>query len=274
MDNIRLAKKQDIPALCEIWKHCFQDSEEYIRFFYERNFERIQVLAYYADNKPVSMIHLINASFESGEKCQNAKLIYAVGTLPKWRNNGCMGALLSALTKSSKEEGFALFLKPSSPSLFEYYAKFGFVKASSFRLVKFAAGKMQNISCRELSAEEYNKMRENAFCSIPHVKWDNAHILWCIEENELFSGRTLRINYDNRDYFIMAYPENETLVINETDLSLKQLKAIGGFLCSVFKTEKLEAYLCPQTCREGEKTVSNLVYNSEIENPYINLIMI
>ena len=32
-DGIRLAEKQDIPALSEIWKICFHDSDDYIRFF-------------------------------------------------------------------------------------------------------------------------------------------------------------------------------------------------------------------------------------------------
>ena len=272
--SIRLAKKQDIPALCDIWKQCFSDSEEYIQCFYKNNFERISVLAYYVNDKPVSMVHLINASFESDIKHQEAKFIYATGTLPQYRKNGYMGTLLEELTKKARDEGFALFLKPSSSELLGYYEKFGFVADSAFQLINISPGKIKLFPCRSLSDNEYNIMREKAFANIPHAKWDNAHIDWCINENELFYGRTLGIKFDNGEYFLLGYPENNTLVINETNLDVEQLKEASAFLCSLFRTKKIAAYMCNITCKEGEKTIPNLIYNSNFNNPYINMIMI
>ena len=272
--SIHLAKKQDIPALCEIWKQCFSDSDEYIRCFYSRNFERIKVLAYYINETPVSMVHLINTSFDSNAMHQDAVFIYATGTLIEHRGNGYMGKLLGTITEKAKKEGRALFLKPSSPNLLSYYEKFGFVPDSCFNLVLFDSEKAQPIEYRELSAQEYNKMREAAFSEIPHAKWEDAHIQWCIEENELFSGKTLGIKHGGRDYFILAYPEEDTLVINETNLSANMLKELGGSLCSVFDTKRIYAYMPNQTCPEGEKSTANLVYNSLICNPYLNMILI
>ena len=272
--NIRLAKKQDIPALCDIWKHCFSDSDEYIRRFYSKNFERINVLAYYIDDVPVSMVHLIDASIESADMHQNAKFIYATGTLPEHRKKGCMGALLEALTQNAEEEGYALFLKPSTPNLVSYYGKFGFAPDSAFQLITLSPEKALQLPFYDLSCEEYNRMREAAFSDIPHAKWDDAHIQWCIEENELFSGRTLGIEYENRDYFILGYPEGNTLIIDETSLNAEQLKELSGFLCSIFDTESITAYLSGYSCEKGEKTISNLLYNSRISNPYINMILI
>jgi GNAT superfamily N-acetyltransferase len=273
-EGIRFAKKQDIPALCEIWKQCFSDSQEYIQLFYNKNFERIKILAYFVNEKPVSMLHLVDASFENKAEHQRARLIYATGTLPEYRKKGYMGELIKAATKEAKNEGTALFLKPSNSSLLSYYDKFGFVTAFSFKTVEIIPKEKQELSFFELSDDEYNKMREEAFSDVPHVKWDNAHIKWCIEENEYFLGKTLGVKIDNKDYFLMAYPENNTLVINETNLCVNQLKAIGACLCEAFNTDMICAYMPESLCDEGEKTISNLIYNSKISNPYINMIMI
>ena len=83
MNNcIRLATENEIPVLCELWKACFPDSEEYIKYFYKENFERISVVVYAVDGKPVSMVHVMDSCFADGEKMQNAKFLYAGGTFP------------------------------------------------------------------------------------------------------------------------------------------------------------------------------------------------
>ena len=117
-------------------------------------------------------------------------------------------------------------------------------------------------------------MREEVFGEMPHIKWDGAHIKWCIDENEYFSGRTLGIKYKNKDYILLGYPEDKTLIINETDLSLNQLKEISGALCDIFGTEIIKAYMPASPLREGEKITSALMYNTDVDNPYINMIMI
>lgn len=274
MDSIiRPAVKEDIPALCEIWKQCFPDSDDYIKLFYKNNFERIKILAFYADGKPVSMLHLIDAELKDGNEIQAAKFIYATGTLPEYRRKGCMGALIKQITADADKGGYALFLKPASPATAEYYKRFGFEKTAFLNLVTLTPNEKQPLTVFDLTYEKYNRMREDAFCGVSHIKWDGAHIKWCIEENEYFSGKTLGIKYKNKDYFLLGYPERGSLIINETDLSLNELSEISGSLCGIFGTERIKAYM-PDHCEEGEKITSSLLYNTNTNNPYINMIMI
>ena len=272
-DNIRLAEIADIPALCDIWQQCFADGRDYIELFYKSNFERIKIYAYIKDGRPVSMLHLVDADFICKDKTQPAKLIYATGTLPFCRKKGCMSALIRQVTAEAKNGGYALFLKPSSPSTADFYKSFGFEEQAALNIVNISPAVNQPLSVCDLSFGDYNRMREAALNDISHVKWNDAHIKWCVDENEYYSGKTLGIKYDNKDYFLLGYPEDGTLIINETDLSVNQLGEFGALLCSVFGTENIKAYM-PADCAAGADTVFTLLYNSEIENPYINLIMI
>ena len=274
MEKIRIASKQDIPSLCKIWKQCFSDSEDYINLFYEKNFERIKAVAYYENEKPVSVIHLVDAVLTNGSTNQKAWLVYATGTLETQRKKGCMSALIRYVTDMADKNGLALFLKPSSPATAQFYKSFGFEEGAKLSFSSVSPSETQAFEFREISFSEYNEMREKAFCNIPHAVWDNPHIKWCIEENEYFSGKTLGIKIDGKEHFLLAYPEKNSLIINETDLSLKQLKEAGAFLCGVFSTEHIEAYLPPSSFEKEEKSFSLLLYNSKINNPYINLIMI
>ena len=274
MEKIKLASKQDIPALCEIWKKCFDDDEKYIKLFYERNFERIKIYAYFENEKPVSVVHLIDSVLKNKNEAQRAKLVYATGTLPEYRKKGFMSALIRYIADMADKSGWALFLKPSSPATESFYKSLGFKEGAPLRLSVFNPSGNQSFDTRELSPEEYNQMREKAFSSIPHAEWDNPHIKWSIEENEYFSGKTLGIKYENKEHFLLGYPEGKTLIINETDLSISQLREIGDALCESFKTEQIKAYHFDFSCAEGENAFFTLLYNANIDKAYINLIMI
>ncbi len=272
--GVRLAFKQDISALCSIWQSCFSDSAEYIQYFYSENFDRIEVLVFSVNGKPVSMMHLLDASFQNDNRCQAAKLIYAAGTLPEYRNKGYMSALIECATEKARENRCALFLKPSTPALTDYYKMFGFEVDAHFRLVTVYPGEQQPLSVFDLSHQEYNEMRDAAFSGIPYVKWQDDHLHWCVAENNYYSGKTIGIRWEERNYFLMGYPEKNTLIINETSLSVAQLRQLSGALCALFGTELLKAYMPETACREGEKIISSVVYNTPHRNTYVNLILI
>ena len=63
--GIHMAERRDIPALCEIWETCFHDPYDYVRLFYRENFDHISVPVYAEAGRPVSMLHLFDATFQS-----------------------------------------------------------------------------------------------------------------------------------------------------------------------------------------------------------------
>lgn len=272
--DIRLASERDIPDLCAIWQSCFPDSEDYIQYFYRENFRRISVPVYTMDDKPVSMIHLMGAEFADGSDQYPVRYVYAVATLPAFRNMGFMRSLLLSAARSAEESGYGLFLKPI-PALVEYYASLGFAQDNRFRL--FAAEPepdgRRDFFFSPVSAEDYNRLRSAAFSARPFVKWPDAHVRWCVDENALCGGRTLSISLDGSTHFLMGYPAGGILHITETDLSPGQLQLIASALCELFDTARLEAFLPEESCPEGIAVVSSCVCNAPLRHTYANLLL-
>ena len=275
MDNqIRLAKEQDIPALCRIWNICSGDSEDYVRFFYRENLDHVTTTVYDIDGCPVSMLHWFDATFVNGEKRQKAKYLYAGGSLPEYRQNGYYGALIRYVCAYAKENGVVLFGKPANNRLIPYYVTFGFIPDACFKLVTVQAGKKTPLVVQTLSPEEYNRLRNAAFRFHPHVEWDDRYVRYCVAENAFLGGKTLAIEIDGSMHFLMGEPKKDFLLITETDLSLPQLTKISGALCALFNVNVLRAYLPDYSCSKGEEIVSSVIYNAPLHNTYVNLLLI
>ncbi len=272
-NGVRLAKSGDIPSLCEIWELCFHDPGDYIRCFYRENFSRISVLVYTVNDKPVSMFHILDSSFINGEKRQDAKFLYAGGTHPEYRGRGYYSALFAHVKGLADRNGSALFLKPALRELIPYYRALGFEPDSCFRFVTVRPGEKLPLSVSPLSPEEYNRMRNRAFCGRPYAKWPDRHVCWCAADNEYFGGKTLAFEFNGKEHFLMACPSGDTLEITETDLSLDELKQASGALCALFGTELLKAYMPDYSCEEGEEIVSSVIYNAPMNNTYVNLLL-
>ncbi|MCR5782766.1 MAG: GNAT family N-acetyltransferase [Clostridia bacterium] len=275
--NIRLATEQDIPALSHIWRECFDDPEEYIRFFYSLNFSEIAVPVYVADGEPVSMLHLFDSEFKNGEERRKAKLIYAAGTIPDHRNKGYMRALIKYVSEQALQGGYALFLKPATPYLEEYYSKFGFRKDACFRTVTTDNGaktRTGDAVFTDISPEDYNRLRCAAFSSHPYAGWSDAHVCCCIKENAFCGGKTLAVALDGKTHFLMGSPRGKHYLITETDLTPAQLGRISPALRELTGFRTIRAFLPDFACGDGEETVSSVVFNAQLVNTYVNLIMI
>ncbi len=269
-----MAKRQDIPALCEMWKACFSDSEEYIKRFYRENFEHIDVVVLTVDGEPACMAHMFDATVKHGDISVKAKYLYAGGTHPKHRNKGYFIKMQDYITDLADKKGTALIFQPATSELTDFYKALGFETDSSIRRLSVIPKARQPLDYSELSYQEYNRLRNDAFSDIPYVKWPDRYLKWCIEENALFSGKALGIKLDGKDCFLMGFPEGKTLIINETNLTDLQLKKISGALCKIFSTEKIYAYYSKNAGYEGETLLPSCVYNTPVHNIYLNLTLL
>lgn len=273
-NGVRRAAKDDIPALVEIWKACFFDSEEYINYFYRENFDRIEVFVYVADGKPVCIVNILDAEFVYKNESRKAKYMYAGGTLPEYRKKGYFKKLMQFTFDRAIEEGHGLFFKPATKYMTDYTLALGPEIDSYFRLVTVEPDGREEFDAVDISHIEYNRMRNEAYSDIPFARWDDEHVRWCVNENSYFSGKTLKISLDGKEYFLMGYAENKTLILNETNLSLSQIKRISSSLCKTFGAERIKAYMPDFSCNEGERIVSSVIYNLQKRNTYVNLILI
>lgn len=275
LDNgIRTAEEKDIASLCRIWKVCFGDDEDYVRFFYRENFGHITTAVYAVDGQPVSMLHWFDASFVDGAEALNAKFLYAGGSLPEYRKNGYYTALFHYVEEYARNNNCALFGKPVRRDIIPYYKTLGFEQDAILKLVTVCPEIKEDVVFSPVLPKDYNRMRDCAFSSHPYVKWSDRHVGFCINETAFFGGRTLSVELDGCKYFIMCAPQNDSLKVIETNLSLQQIRRVAYALCETFSVKQLTAYLPDYLCSEGEDVVSSIVYNAPLRNTYVNLILI
>lgn len=272
--GIRLAEKRDIPALCELWTACFDDSFDYVSYFYRENFDNISVPVYTVDGKPVSMINLIDAAFADGTDEYPVKYVYAAGTLPGFRNKGIMSSVFLHEIENATENGYGLFLKPV-PGLIGYYASLGFETDNNLHLCSFGREPCDSISVvvSDISAQEYNSLRNSVFSKKPYVKWPEVHVKWCIDENAFCGGRTISVSVGGEKHLMMACPVNGVLKVIETDLNYALLRRISGILCGFFGAASLTAYMPDAALGKSEPVVSSVVYNAPLRHSYANLLI-
>jgi GNAT superfamily N-acetyltransferase len=272
--SIRLAEERDIPALCEIWKVCFCDKEDYVRFFYRETDGFVTTTVYTVDDRPVSVLHWFDVTFVNGKERKEGKYLYAGGSLPEYRKNGYYGSLIRYAEEYADKNSLVLFGKPANEKLIPYYRTFDFIPDASFRLVTLSPGERVPVSFYPVSPEEYNSMRNRAFSSHPYAKWPDRYVRYCVAEYSYFGGKTLAFEYDGEVHFLMGTKKENVLLLTETDLSVSKLKEVSGALCALFEADTLKAYLPDRSCGEGEEIVSSVAYNSPLCNTYVNLLLI
>lgn len=104
-----------------LYEECFDDTREFVDYYYENLVSKNRVLAVKYEEKVISMVHMAEKVFE---KQKQADYYYAIATGREYRHKGYMEQLMGQALKLSKQEGKGLvYLIPAVKGLYE---RFGF----------------------------------------------------------------------------------------------------------------------------------------------------
>lgn len=116
-----------------LWRICFQDSEEFIRFYFERKYREENTLTYVEKGKVVSALQMLPYSMNWQGKKLSVSYISGASTLPEARNKGIMHKLLNKAFLIMKSRKIALsVLIPQEAWLYDYYARSGYAPAFAY----------------------------------------------------------------------------------------------------------------------------------------------
>lgn len=125
---IRYATENDKRSLISLWQEAFGDSEEYILKFLDSFFNSSNTPVVEADGEIAAMLFLLDGSMSIGGRIYPAYYLYAACTQKKYRGRGFMSELLKFSAKEARKRGRAyICLKPGEKSLFDFYAKHGYL---------------------------------------------------------------------------------------------------------------------------------------------------
>lgn len=266
--------EKDGEQIIKIWETCFGDEEDYIRFYLEHRMTEENMLVYYEDGKAVSMASFLPVQYLRQGAYQDARYVYAVATLPEYRNRGFAGKILQFAREKYEEP---LLLAPAEESLVRYYEGMGFQRAFPETRHRIEGGvaalEMQeteeSIPCMEpVTAAEYVRIRDKKCAREGYVRWDETAVQYAMDVTASCGGRTVAVLWEDEQGrteqeqeekdILMYEQEGNKLFILETSLSEEGLKKVLPHLFAMTGASEAECGQMagmiwqPESMRESE----------------------
>lgn len=221
MTAYRACTDRDLPALKNIWLSCFEEREDATELFFKRNKEAFHAYACETDGSIVSALYLIDCSLGG----KSVHYLCGAATLPEYRGNGLMSALIRYALDDAKRRGdrYSL-LFPASDSLYGFYEKFGYQPARMVKSMVFdvAADRKTRSESPDLHALQARCPDGN--CLI----WEDAYIRFAAEYYGCYGAKTAQ----SADAFAIYQPEGDIAevyyaIYSDTE-ALKALLSAAG----------------------------------------------
>ncbi|MDR0315076.1 MAG: GNAT family N-acetyltransferase [Oscillospiraceae bacterium] len=191
---IDFAKKSDCDDIINVWKQSFDDTDEYIELFLNEMASDDNTIVFRDAGSVVAQYFFLDASIYIGTNIFKVLYIYAAATLPEYRSRGIMSKLIKKGFEIADQRSVDyVALSPASESLFDYYAKLGFVKAFNQKVLKLNRRQL-DVMMKEASLNELTDMfktRQKALSRYDFLSWDAKALNYAKKENEITNGKFL-----------------------------------------------------------------------------------
>lgn len=149
---MRLATKQDIPVLIDLWAQCFGDPPAVIQNFFDRLWTDILV---FTNDHCTSMLTAMPVRWQE----KDAAYLYAVATHPEHRGQGLCRDLMAYVEQYLFSHGYSYTtLHPAGDSLYRFYELLGY-RISFYAKEQMFHGK-HSIFVSAVTPEEYARQRK------------------------------------------------------------------------------------------------------------------
>ncbi len=182
----RMAKLEDIPALRELWKEAFGDSDAYLDQFFDTAFStrRCRVMAEGEDIQ--SVLYLLDCSCGGKQMAY----IYAVATRQSCRGQGLCNTLMAQTHAELQAQGIAAtILVPGTRELVRFYAKMGYRPCAPHGRIKATAAGPATL-LKPVSPRRYGELR---LSMLPPggVVQEGASLEFLATQAKLYAGKDL-----------------------------------------------------------------------------------
>lgn len=208
----------------ELWSICFGESGRPVSYYFNNRFQPENCLLYKVNDEIAAMVHLLPAHLAVNRRAVRAHYIYAAATLPKFRSNGCMAALLKCAAYVGEKRGdrYSVLL-PASDSLYGYYGRFGYAPCCKARFLTLSAEQLHLLAGSGtpknrvlLGYQQMAVLRSEQICEQNgSVLWDAQAVAYADGINKLYDGRLICSKTDGRPAYALCRPNGEQCEIME-----------------------------------------------------------
>ena len=147
---------RDIPALRELWKEAFGDSDEFLDGFFREGFAFDRCRCLFVKGQPVAALYWFDCDY----RAQRLAYLYAVATKNALQGQGLCRALMDSTHAHLEALGYGgTLLVPGNEGLFRLYEKLGYVPFCPRKMVTVSAGGAA-VEAAPISPERYLALRE------------------------------------------------------------------------------------------------------------------
>lgn len=237
--------------LISLWKFCFpKDSENFIRFYFEKVYKNNETLIYIEKNKVVSSLQMIPYPAKIDETVSFWGYISGAMTHPEFQKKGYMAQLLQASFTEMKKKDYACsFLIPQEDWLFNFYSKYGYEKAFPLNGEKIIESSENNIDPSPIRGKTIKICK-----SISEVNMEDFYMIY----SQLLIKKTNAIlktkqHLDNIiwDFFedkgVLLYNDwgAAFLYIQENNILIKEILYYNEEICQKF-IDFIDKTFCPK----------------------------
>jgi len=212
--------------LIDLWRTSFNDSEEFIKLFFDRVYKKENALFIKKDGKIVSALQMLPYVMTYYGTEISVNYIYAACTLPSERGQGLMRQLIQDAFKVMESRKVALtVIIPADPWLFDYYRDLGYTEAfdyseetyicpSEIALEQGVLVVPPEVPSMESLYNFFNKKQRERICYVLHGYDDFVTIL---RELQMSGGQMLTaLNIQEEPIgMIFFYPVGDYIYVKE-----------------------------------------------------------
>ena len=146
-----------LPSLRRLWREAFGDGDAFLDDFMRTAFSPDRARCVTEAGEAVAALYWLDASIDG----HRIAYLYAIATKQSHRGRGLCRLLMEDTHALLARAGYdGALLVPSEPSLFDFYARFGYAPCAPMRILTAAAAPSPYaLSVRRITAEEYGVWR-------------------------------------------------------------------------------------------------------------------
>ncbi|ENY8961047.1 GNAT family N-acetyltransferase [Clostridioides difficile] len=122
--EIRYAKEEEIESIKEIWSYCFNDTESFMKYYFNDKYKSENTVVALDEGKIISSLQLSQYKLLLNSKVYNTSYVVGVSTLPEGRGTGYMSKVMKfTLNELYKKGQLVSILMPID---YRLYRRFGY----------------------------------------------------------------------------------------------------------------------------------------------------
>lgn len=231
---LTLAKDGMRTELEKIWRMCFDDPSEDVKYFFDHKYNPNSCAVYVdeAIGRPVAMLHMLDGFITEDSEIVPIQYIYAAATRTDYQGRGIMKQLVEFARQCAQARGQRyMILVPASRELFKFYEKQGFHKCFKVRNTYMTRDDLMVLSGCRKGAALFRSDQRNANLTLSDihairrdmlvdregfVTWDFRAFKYAAGAFEHSGGKIITASGEGTDAgYAFCYAENGTVFVTE-----------------------------------------------------------